>query len=191
MVQRRRGISPDGSMIVISGRPIIEGVDNDWQSSTVYVMPFDGGPLKQVTELVPSFWHGWSIDGGTLAFVGRRNDVFDIYTIPVEGGEEIQLTDSPGLDDGPDYSVDGSYIYYNSYQSGSMEIWRMNVDGTDKLQLTNDNYSNWFPHPSPEGRYLVYLSYVEDQQEEQRPHEEPHRSGVGSSPAVVTDEEHR
>src|SRR2546425_897845 len=120
-------------------------------------------PSGRITTKSPSFWHGWSPDGRTLAFVGRRDDEFDIYTIAVNGGEEHRLTTCPGLDDGPDYSPDGQFIYYNSYCSGKMEIWRMHADGSAPEQLTHDAYANWFPHPSPDGRWVVYLSYLEDQ----------------------------
>ena len=46
--------------------------------------------------------------GRTLAYCAERNGEFDIYTIPVEGGEETRLTHTPGLNDGPEYSPDGS-----------------------------------------------------------------------------------
>jgi Tol biopolymer transport system component len=155
------GISPDGRSLVVSHE-----VTDDWQTSTIYVLPITGSTTpKQVTTRTPSFWHGWSPDGKTLAFVGRRDGEFDIYTIPVEGGEERRITTCRGLDDGPDYSPDGAFIYYNSFCSGKMQIWRMRPppDGTRPEQLTRDEYSNWFPHPSPDGRWVVFLSYLEDQ----------------------------
>jgi Tol biopolymer transport system component len=71
-----------------------------------------------------------------LAYCAERNGNFDIYTIPVDGGEEKRLTISDGLDDGPDYSSDGKYIYFNSYRTGHMQIWRMQSDGTNQEQLT-------------------------------------------------------
>ena len=69
--------------------------------------PMNGGTPRRITKNSPSYWHGWSPDGKTLAFVGQRNGDFDIYTIPVEGGEETRLTTAKGLDDGPEYSPDG------------------------------------------------------------------------------------
>ena len=102
---------------------------------------------------------GWE----TLVYTAKRGERWNIYAIPVRGGQEVALTDSDVLDDGPDYSPDGRYIYYNSFQSGSMEIWRMLPDGRQKEQLTEDHYSNWFPHPSPDGKHLVFISYLADQ----------------------------
>ena len=155
------GISPDGTMLAISNNDPIEGVESG--TSRIYTLPIEGGVPKLVTLKYPSYWHGWSPASDAVVYTARRNNNYDIYRISIHGGEEERLTDSPGLDDGPEYSSDGSYIYYNSMQSGSMEIWRMKVDGSEKEQLTNDAYSNWFAHPSPDGKYFVFISYLQDQ----------------------------
>lgn len=160
------GISPDGKWLVISHHAQEHVTDpaQDWLASSIYVAPITGSATpRKVTSKAPSFWHGWSPDGKTLAYVGRRDDEWDIYTIRVGGGEERRLTTCRGLDDGPDYTPDGNFIYYNSLCSGKMEIWRMRADGSQSEQLTRDAYSNWFPHPSPDGRWVVYLAYLEDQ----------------------------
>ncbi len=147
------GISPDGTQLAVSayGEP-------DKQSH-VYILPIEGGAARLVTSNGPSYWHGWSPDGKTLAYCAERNGEFDIYTIPAAGGEETRLTTAPGLDDGPDYSPDGKYIYFNSERTGLMQIWRMKPDGSEQEQITSDDYNNWFAHPSPDGKWIVFLSY--------------------------------
>jgi TolB protein len=97
------GISPDGTILAIS-----DSTENG--NSLVYTVPVVGGTPKKITAAGPSYWHGWSPDGGTLAFVGQRGDNFDIYSISVQGGEEKRLTTVPGLDDGPEYSPDGQWM---------------------------------------------------------------------------------
>jgi Tol biopolymer transport system component len=155
------GISPDGKFLAISNNDPIEGTTGG--TSRIYVLPVHGGEPKLITEKMPSYWHGWSPDGKKVVYTALRNGTYDIYQIRLNDTTEVQLTNAPGLDDGPEYSPDGAYIYYNSFQSGVMELWRMKPDGTKKEQLTNDAYSNWFPHPSPDGKYLVFISYLEDQ----------------------------
>jgi Tol biopolymer transport system component len=155
------GISFDGKLLAISNNDKVEGATSG--TSRIYTMPISGGTPKLITPDYPSYWHGWSPDGKTLVYTAKRNDNFDIFSISSEGGEEKRLTDSPGLDDGPEYSPNGQFIYYNSMQSGKMEIWRMKADGSIPQQLTDDSYSNWFAHPSPNGRYFVFISYLEDQ----------------------------
>ena len=93
-------------------------------------------------------------------YCAERNNEYDIYTIPVDGGEETRLTTAPGLDDGPEYSPDGKSIFFNSERTGLMKIWRMNADGSDQQQVTPDkDYADWFAHPSPDGKWLVFVSY--------------------------------
>ena len=150
------GISPDATQLAISDNS--QGDHN----SLVYVVPMSGGIPRRITEKSPSYWHGWSPDGKTLAFVGQRNDEFDIYTIPAAGGEETRLTTAKGLDDGPEYSPDGSYIYFNSERTGHMQIWRMKPDGSEQEQVFSDDPNNWFPHISPDGKWMVFLTYGAD-----------------------------
>jgi len=147
------GISPDGTQLVIS--------DNSQEDheSLVYIVPIGGGTPRRITQKSPSYWHGWSPDGTTLAFVGERNGDFDIYAIPTAGGEEKQLTTAKGLDDGPEYSPDGKYIYFNSERTGHMQIWRMRADGSEQEQITFGEENDWFPHISPDGQQMVFLTY--------------------------------
>jgi TolB protein len=147
------GISPDAKFLAISDQS--QGDHN----SIVYTVPSGGGVPRRITQNSPSYWHGWSPDGSTLAFVGERNGDFDIYSIPAAGGTETRLTTAKGLDDGPEYSPDGKYIYFNSVRTGIMQIWRMRPDGSEQEQITHDDFNDWFPHISPDGKWIVILSY--------------------------------
>ncbi len=154
-INNDHGISPDGTQLVISDQ-------TESGKSLIYTLPISGGIPKKITPLGPSYWHGWSPDGKTLAYCAERNGNYDIYTIPVQGGEELRLTSTEGLDDGPDYSPDGKYIYFNSVRTGSMQIWRMNADGSNQEQITTDALNDWFAHPSPDGKWIVYISFGTD-----------------------------
>jgi Tol biopolymer transport system component len=150
-------ISFDGKMLAISSQNGEKG------ASVGFTVPIGGGEAKQITPIGPSYMHGWSPDGKWIVFCGDRNNEYDVYRIPSTGGPEERLTNTPGLDDGPEYSPDGKYIYFNSVRSGLMQVYRMKADGTEQTQLTNDDFNNWFPHISPDGKWIVYITFLKDE----------------------------
>lgn len=152
-------LAPDGSGIAVS-----HNVQEDGQSR-IYVVSFEEADKEPqlVTPLAPSYLHGWSPDGSTLAYCAERHGEYDIYTIPVAGGVEKRLTDAPGLNDGPEYDSTGEYIWFNSVRTGRMQAWRMKADGSEQTQMTFDEeWNTWFPHISPNGEKVVMLAYHKD-----------------------------
>ncbi len=148
------GLSNDGKWLALSSG------SGDKGGSKIYVVPVSGGEPRLVTPTGPSYWHGWSPDDKTLIYCAKRNDNFDVYSIPTAGGPETRLTEAEGLDDGCEYTPDGSKIYFHSERDGAAKIWRMNPDGSSQEQMTSDEaYADWFPHPSPDGKWIAFISY--------------------------------
>ena len=151
-------ISADGKWIALSSN---DPAQKRW-SSYVYKVPFEGGEPEKITPLGPSYLHGISPDGKTIAYCAFRgpDNEADVYAMPVKGGKEVRLTDALGLDDGPEYSMDGKHIWFNSVRSGRMQVWRMRANGKEQTQMTFDKDMNsWFPHISPDGEKVVYIAY--------------------------------
>ncbi|WP_328803529.1 TolB family protein [Paenibacillus silvestris] len=146
-------LSPDNSHVAVSHHTHEDGL------SRIYTFPLQGGDPTLITPMAPSYLHGWSPDGSTLAYCAERNGEYDIYTIPVNGGIESQLTHTPGLNDGPEYSPDNRHIWFNSVRTGLMQVWRMKADGSEQTQMTFDESNNWFPHVSPDGEWVAYITY--------------------------------
>ena len=147
-------LSPNGDAIAVSHGTLEDG------KSRIYIAPLAGGTPTLITPLAPSYLHGWSPDGSTLAYCAERNGEFDIYTIPAKGGVETRLTDAEGLNDGAEYDSAGEYIWFNSVRSGLMQAWRMKADGSEQTQMTFDeNWNTWFPHISPDRKWVAMLSY--------------------------------
>jgi len=159
-------LSFDGSMLGISSASQDPA---DGNRSVVWVLPATGGEPKRVTANSPSYLHSWSLDKKWLFFTGQRNNELDLYKISVDGGEEIRLTTTEGVDDGSELTPDGQWIYFNSNRSGHMQIWRMKPDGSEQQQLTFDRFNNWFPHIAPDGKSMVIISYGEDIQSNDHP----------------------
>ncbi len=147
------GLSPDGTRLAVSDNSAPD------HNSRVYTLPVTGGTPREITPTGPSYWHGWSPDGKTLAFVGQRSGEFDIYTVPVTGGPQTRLTTAKGLDDGPEYAPDGQTIFFCSVRSGHMQLWRMHSDGSYQQQLLTSETDDWFPHISPDGKLIAFVAF--------------------------------
>ena len=149
-------LSPDNTQIAVSH------FTNEDATSRIYILPLSGGTPSLVTEKGQSYLHGWSPDGKRLAYCAERCGQYDIYTISVNGGEETQLTNEPGLDDGPEYTPDGTHIWFNSTRTGLMQIWRMESDGSNPTHMVKEEANCWFPHISPDGQWITYIAYGKD-----------------------------
>jgi TolB protein len=157
-------LSPDNRQIAISN------FDEHDALSRIYVVPIEGGTPRRVTDKGPSYLHGWSPDGNRLAYCAERGGSYDIYTIDVQGGQELRLTHTPGLDDGPEYSPDGKHIWFNSTRTGLMQIWQMETDGSNQKHVVHEDANCWFPHVSPGGKWVTYVAYAKG---DVAPHDHP------------------
>ena len=150
-------LSFDGGTLGISDQSTGDG------QSVIFTLPSGGGTPKRITAEAPSYLHGFSPDGKFVVYAGGRGGEYDIYRMAVDGGgKELRLTNTPGLDDGPEYTPDGRFIYFNSTRSGPMQIWRMKADGSEPERVTNDGWNDWFPHVSPDGRFLAFVSFPKE-----------------------------
>lgn len=155
------GLTFDGQWLVISHND--ETANSTSGNSRIFILPAEGGTPRLITPLAPSYWHGVSPDSQWIVYCAMRNGEWDIYKADARTGEEVRLTNAPGLDDGPEYSYDGEWIYFNSHRTGRMHLYRMRPDGSEQTQLSFDSYDNWFPHPSPDNKNVAYISYMQDQ----------------------------
>jgi regulation of enolase protein 1 (concanavalin A-like superfamily) len=74
--------SPDGKLLALSASSAAS------RGSQVYVVSAAGGAPRQLTTMAPSYFHGWSPDGKWMAIVAQRNNNFDLFRIPKDGGQE-------------------------------------------------------------------------------------------------------
>ena len=152
-------ISFDGKRMALSNHV------GEKRISTLFILPITGSDKPiQITspDSGHSYLHSWSTDGKKLIFTGQRKNQYDIWAIDIATKKETQLTNTPTLDDSPEYSPDGKWIYFNSVKTGTMKLWRMKPDGSGQEQVTFDEYNDWFPHFSPDGKWIVFLSYPKE-----------------------------
>ncbi|NND33244.1 MAG: DUF5050 domain-containing protein [Saprospiraceae bacterium] len=89
--------SPDGRKIAFYG------LNNDlWD---LFIMNADGSGLFNLTsDSIECYSPSWSSDGMWLVYTAGQKGVYDIWKINIETKERIQLTDTKGRNEAPDWS---------------------------------------------------------------------------------------
>lgn len=73
-------LSPDNTQLAVSHHTQEDG------KSRIYIFSLSEGLPALITPLAPSYLHGWSPDGASLAYCAERNGQYNIYTIPLTAG---------------------------------------------------------------------------------------------------------
>jgi Tol biopolymer transport system component len=179
--------SPDGKKLAISDTPQYEssdGFSND--NVIIYTINADGSDKKALTntsgyidldkireenpgkEIVD--YHedsytkvdrspSWSPDGKKIAFHSTRDNNYEIYTMNIDGSNQIRLTNNKlEAEVNPVWSKDGSKILYwygengydDYYPTAKVKSFIMNPDGTGKKPFpdfeTDELIFAWFDH---------------------------------------------
>jgi TolB protein len=143
--ERYPSYSPDGTQIAFRGDLDLAEPSGDEE---IYVMNADGTDVRQLTsnadfDSAPS----WSPDGRLILFERALAGTFtpgveaqekDVYVMRADGTDVRRLTDSPGLDEGPELSPDGTKIAFSSARDGQQELYVMDADGSNPRRLTDN-----------------------------------------------------
>src|SRR5262249_6487955 len=106
----------------------------------IYVMDQDGTNVKRLTrDQKFNAEPAWSPDGDQIAYESNVAGVFDIWSIPAEGGTPKRLTNQAGVDKfDPAWSPDGEEIAFTAVRGGKSDIFAVKSDGTSYRQLTTN-----------------------------------------------------
>lgn len=87
--------------------------------------------------------------------------VYNIFTMPIEGGEPVQLTTNETNGFSPQWRPDGEKIGFLSTNDGDTQLWEMNPDGTGLVQISKvEDGINSFLY-SPAGDKILYTKKVQ------------------------------
>ena len=138
--------SPDSRRIAyeltLTDSPTLEG--------QILVVDADGG-VPEILFSDGSRIRGldWSPDGGMIVFSSNRNGNYDLFTLPLTGGEPIPLMHGPTDEVAPAFSPDGSLLVFSSTEAGSPDLWVMPSTGGSATQVTfsadRESSTTWSP----------------------------------------------
>jgi len=152
--------SPDGKQILFLS-------DREDKNAKIYIMDIDGKNLLRLTSN-GYFEDGptWSPDGKKIIFTRELKDLKDtsrnvagngeIFIMDADGKNEVQLTNRPGYDGGPQISPDGKWIaFYGKSEKNKYDIFLMDIDGKNLINLTEDDVEDYSPSWSPDGKWIA------------------------------------
>ena len=96
-------------------------------------MDADGGAPRRVTtepseDVVPS----WSRDGRWIYFASNRSGRWEVWKVPADGGQAVQLTKNGGF--AAFESHDRRFVYYAKGLT-ARGLWRVSVNGGDEASV--------------------------------------------------------
>jgi Tol biopolymer transport system component len=135
-----RVVSKDEIMRVVWEDVAVTFDSNTSGQWKVYTVSADGGKPRKMTNSVgtsSNYAASWSHDGGWLYFTSNRSGEAQVWKMPSQGGEAVQVTTKGGV--APLESPDGTTLYYTK-DIGTGSIWKMPVGGGTETQLMHSIY---------------------------------------------------
>jgi TolB protein len=97
-----------------------------------------------------------SPDGRTLAFNLANEGIVNLWTVPVSGGQPLQVTFDQELAGFPCWSPDGKFLAYQLKRGDDIYLMMMPSGGGESTQLTSGHGRSWPYSWSPDGDHVVF-----------------------------------
>lgn len=132
-------------------------VINDLSDNTEYIF------LIKTVDSSSNVSYGVSavveINNDAIIFTSTRDGNNEIYSMDLDGGNELRLTNNLADDTFASLSPNKKRIIFVSDRDGDKEIYTMDSNGSDLIQLTNNSFKEDFPSCSSDGSRIVFTSW--------------------------------
>src|SRR5262249_27433145 len=131
--------SPDGKWIAFASRSNDAGRQGN---ADIYVVSPEGGQPRRLTQdLAENVTPSWSRDGKWIYFGSTRSGRMQVWKIPADGGQAVQVTRHGGFEGFE--STDGKYLYYAKGRA-IPGIWQVPVAGGEETLLLDHHKAGYW-----------------------------------------------
>jgi len=164
--------SPDGQWLAFQS--------NRDKTNQIWLLPLAGGPPRKLTSEPDSsqaqggakiatrvMTPTWAPDSKSLLFISTRSGPYNIYSIPVDGGQPTVLSNAAGSQRFAVYSPDGAKICFPSSRLAPTQLFgfqlyvmdaKGEINGPQAKRLTSSGGSPGHPIWSYDGKWIGYVS---------------------------------
>lgn len=108
-------------------------------NSDIYLISVEGGKPRRLTiDPAEDFAGSWSRDGQWIWFGSARSGSLQIWKMPANGGEAVQMTKQGGFEGFE--SPDGKYFYYTKGRN-TADLWRIPAAGGEETPVLEHHKS--------------------------------------------------
>lgn len=179
LVDSRRGNGEHRQIYAFDPPAFYDG-DDAWNAGVRRLTYSDGTPIPPGGPFPGYLPHGvaneynasYSPDGTKIAFVSDRTGWPNLFLMPANGNDPVQLTSVEGCAvQVPTWSPDGRMLYWEDNCDGDFEIYRGNLvyqedrgyflrASLENVQkLTDNTTDDRFPRVSPDGLSVTFTAY--------------------------------
>jgi Tol biopolymer transport system component len=157
------GLNPERLSLSTNGRrlawSVLTQTSNVW---SIAIPGRDSVPLsraRQVTSGTQNIENAVVSSDGWLYYDSDRSGNFDIWRIPLAGGQPQQLTTDPAPEFQPRSSPDGQWVAFHSMRNGesNRDIFVMPAGGGPQVQVSTSPSDDRLAVWSPDGRALAWM----------------------------------
>ncbi|MBX7174189.1 MAG: DPP IV N-terminal domain-containing protein [Pyrinomonadaceae bacterium] len=152
--------SPDGKTLAVIDA---DTTNKQWG---IFWVNLENGNKKRLTsppEFVSDINPHFSPDGKQIAFLRVFNQIYEVFTVPVGGGEPKQITNDKTAVSGLTWDEKGNNIIFASRRNGiQSNLWKVSADGGEPEMIVTGGKNIANPTISSDGKQIAFVEELSD-----------------------------